>query len=266
MILVHMTTNKQITRSNRDIVFDNGTLASYKEENTTTNSKRRRQIPSYHDERDPDKHSIGDVINSKTTEFIDCREVAPLNSSFDMYLKANAKASLIGGLAIGVPGELRGLEYTHAVHGILPWSDVIQPAIDLAKNGFKVSKMLAHEIDVSRDKILSSPDLFKALSVGNNGIDLLQEDDVLKQPTLGRTLEKIRDFGADYIYKGDVALNLVKEIEKAGGIITKEDLENYRPTLRTPVVGYASGFTIVSAPPPSSGGAGKLHRKIIRSY
>jgi gamma-glutamyltranspeptidase len=197
--------------------------------------------------------------NKKMIEVIDAREVAPEMATVDMYLNPNIPpmASTRGGLAIAVLGELRGLELAHARHGSLDWATVVEPAFRLARDGVIVTKTLATDISYQQTAInrFNLTDLQTLLSRHPNQTDLLQEGDTLRNPTLARTLEAIMKEGADAIYRGFRAKNLAKEIQDAGGIITERDLERYQATLRSPLISEASGFTFVSVPPPSSGGA-----------
>ena len=199
--------------------------------------------------------------SGKTTEVIDCREVAPAAATRDMYKKSEL-ASEQGGLAVGVPGELRGLELAHARHGRLPWAKVVEPVIKLAEKGVPVNPNLAAEIQIVATHF-SQP--------SNKGVDFglrsfltkrdswdspLIEGDLLQNPTLAKTLRAIRDGGSDALYKGVRAAQLAQDIQNAGGIVTQDDIENYKATLRTPIVAHdINGFSIVGVPPPSSGGA-----------
>jgi gamma-glutamyltranspeptidase len=163
---------------------------------------------------------------------------------------------------VGVPGELKGLELAHARHGRLSWAEVVQPALELARDGVPVNANLAHEIQIEAKKyhLKRNVDVdfgLRALLTHHDSWDTpLLEGDLLINKKLADTLEAVRDGGADALYKGERAAQLAEDIQSAGGIITKEDIENYRATLRTPVVAHdISGFSIVGVPPPSSGGA-----------
>jgi len=193
--------------------------------------------------------------NIKITEFIDAREVAPSASTYDMFESLPSKASLEGPLAIGVWGELRGLFLAHSRHGSVPWKDLVEPSMILARDGVKVTKELAKEILDVKSKISKFDTLRQLLSNATTG-SLLVEGETLVQPVLAETLADIANHGADVLYKGERARQMVSEIQKLGGIITEEDLANYKPLLRTPLVTHISslGYTLVGAPPPSSGG------------
>ena len=164
--------------------------------------------------------------------------------------------------AIGVPGELKGLELAHARHGRLPWATLVQPPLDLARKGVPINANLAHEIQIEARKYLLKHNQnidfgLRALLTHNDSWSTpLLEGDLLQNAKLAETLEAVRDGGAEALYRGQRAAQLARDIQQAGGIVTQADLENYRATLRTPVVAHdISGFSIVGVPPPSSGGA-----------
>lgn len=195
---------------------------------------------------------------AKTGEvaFIDYREVAPLKSTADMY-KLNKKGKVInnahkiGGLAVGVPGNTAGLLTALEKYGTMSRQQVMQPAIDYARNGLKVSKVLQSMIEKNYDKMAKYPATRKIYFKG----DLpLEAGDTLYNPDLANTLEIIAKKGMDGFYKGMVAQRLVDSVQKAGGIITMEDLAAYKVKLRTPVKGTYRGYEIISSPPASSGG------------
>jgi gamma-glutamyltranspeptidase len=200
--------------------------------------------------------------SGKITEVIDCREVAPAAATRDMYKGKSELASEQGGLAIGVPGELRGLELAHARHGRLSWAAVVEPAMELAEKGVPVNPNLANEIKIMATIFSSASNknidfgLRSFLTKQDSWDSPLVEGDLLKNPTFANTLRAIRDGGSDALYKGDRAMQLAQDIQNAGGIVTQQDIENYRATLRSPVVAHdIHGFSIVGVPPPSSGGA-----------
>ena len=190
---------------------------------------------------------------NNNTEVIDAREEAVSKATEGMF-EGNPKLSLDGGLAIAIPGELKGLELAHQRHGVLPWKNVVTPVIALAHDGFPVSANLANEIQGVKDKIMQFPNLAKMLSRNNDGVNLLQQGDTLYQPTLAKTLQLVADHGAKVLYE-DLAHDLVNEINDAGGIFTIDDFKNYEPIIREPLIKDVHGFTIVGIPPPSSGGA-----------
>ena len=148
-------------------------------------------------------------IGLKVTEFIDCRETAPQNATADMF-EADPKTSMLGGLAIGTPGELRGLELLHQRHGSLSWERLVQPSIKLAKRGFKVGAYLAKEIQEHENTIRKLPHLATVLTKNNDKATLLREGDTMKRPQYAKTLEAIAKNGADAFYEGDMSKILAK--------------------------------------------------------
>ncbi len=194
------------------------------------------------------------LANGKNTT-IDFREKAPLKAFRDMYLDKNGNyipsLSKEGALAVGVPGSVAGLIYALKKYGTMPLAKVIQPAIDLAKKGWKLDERTAESFSKTLDVFKKYPSSYKIFS--KNGVPY-KEGEIFKQPDLAWTLEQIKKNGRDGFYKGKVADLLVKQISEFGGIITKEDLLKYKPVERKPVIGTYRGYEIVSMPPPSSGG------------
>ena len=192
----------------------------------------------------------------KVTELIDCREVAPAGASENMYQDKPTTASVNGGLAIAVPGELRGLELAHARHGRLSWGAVVEPAVKLARDGVYVGAHLASEIEPFVGQLAHMEGLGALLTKDHDGVTPLKEGDTMTNPALADTLEAVMKHGADAIYKGARATSLAAEIQQAGGIVTEDDLTSFRATLRSPLIAKdVQGFTLVGVPPPSSGGA-----------
>lgn len=217
-----------------------------------------RTLPSFHDARNSATPAAAD--SGKVTEVVDCREVAPAAASTNMFLDNEDEcASTYGGLAAGVPAELRGLELAHARHGKLPWADVVRPVVELARNGAPINGNLAHEIhSTARSYDPNDPGygLRKLLTHNDDWSKPLQEGELLKNEKLADTLEAVMNQGADALYKGERAASLAKDIQNAYGVMTKDDIEGYLPTLRSPVVAHdIQGYSIAGVPPPSSGGA-----------
>ena len=193
-------------------------------------------------------------LKNGSSHFIDFREVAPAAAGVDMYLDANghadAERSTIGPLSAGVPGTVAGLEYAREHFGTRSRSALIAPAIAFA-NGFTLDAADARELSNSRDLLVrysSTSAIF--MRAGST----LRENDELRQPDLARTLQTISDRGVAGFYGGDVARTLVASLKAAGGIITLDDLARYRTRERAPLSCSHAGRTIVTAPPPSSGG------------
>lgn len=193
-------------------------------------------------------------MNDGKTYTLDYREKAPLRGHRDMYLDDEGKVikelSLDSHLAVGVPGTVDGIIRAHTRFGKLAFRDVIQPAIDLARNGFPITAKQAGRLNSYKESFLKMND-HKVVFVKD---DLWKEGDILKQPELAHTLELIRDKGRDGFYKGETAEALTEQMKKHKGLITQKDLDEYRSVWRVPVTGNYKNYTIISMPPPSSGG------------
>ncbi|HYK77752.1 MAG TPA: gamma-glutamyltransferase [Daejeonella sp.] len=184
---------------------------------------------------------------------LDFREKAPSGASRDMYLDAQGNAiaekSQFGPLAAGVPGSVDGMVQAHQKYGKLSWTELLEPAIRLAHNGFAVTEKQAEELNHQAED-------FKKYNPGKNYFlkDLWLAGDKLVQKDLANTLVKIRDKGREGFYDGPVADSIVAEMQNSGGLITKEDLKNYHSVWRKPVIGDYKGYKIITMAPPSSGG------------
>jgi gamma-glutamyltranspeptidase len=163
--------------------------------------------------------------------------------------------------------QLRGLELAHARHGRLPWRDVVEPTIKLARDGVPVDRHTARFIDgffQHWDNYFAGDEKANKAASGlrkylsPNGSTYLREGELLRNLPLAETLEAIAEDGADALYKGAIAENLVEDVRASGGILTTNDMESYRAVLRTPISASVFGdmnYTLVGVPPPSSGGA-----------
>jgi gamma-glutamyltranspeptidase/glutathione hydrolase len=182
----------------------------------------------------------------------DGHEKAPLAATEDMYLDAHGnvipEASEVGYRSIATPGSVAGLVYAEHKYGRLGLKRVIAPAIKLASVGFELTAEEAHE--------LSDPDLAKfpeSKRIFQRDGELYKEGEVFRQPELARTLERIATDPEDF-YHGRMAHELVDELHKGGALLTLDDLAQYKVVERAPIVGSFHNYTILSAPPPSSGG------------
>lgn len=192
------------------------------------------------------------------TAFIDFRERAPASASRDMYLDASGQLtdqSRIGWRAAGVPGTVRGLEFAHGKYGRKRWADLVAPAVQLARKGVTLSYAEASSICGAR-KLLERFDESKRIFL--KGGPCFDAGEVLRQPELAATLDRIRKNGARDFYEGQTARILAEESARAGGTITLEDLKAYTVVERAPLTGKYRGYDIITAPPPSSGGLGML--------
>ncbi|MBN4072923.1 gamma-glutamyltransferase [Crocinitomix catalasitica] len=199
-----------------------------------------------------------DSKNDVTT--IDFREKAPLAATLDMF--QDSTGNLIKGFnqeglkSVGVPGTVAGLYLAHQKYGLLPWHLLVQPSIDLAKNGFPLSWSLhnqALQADNWNHKHNNRYDILINYFRNSEGT-IVKTGEIWTQPALAKTLELIRDNGQDGFYKGVVAEEIAAYMKENGGIITKEDLEKYTAIERDPIKGTYEGYEIYSMPPPSSGG------------
>ncbi|KAF0153387.1 MAG: gamma-glutamyltranspeptidase [Ignavibacteria bacterium] len=194
------------------------------------------------------------LADGKNTS-LDFREMAPLKAHKNMFLDSLGnflpELSQKSWLASGIPGTVAGLIYALEKYGTMRLKDVIQPAIDLAINGFHLDYRLVNSINYENETFKS---IEASRRVFTNDGDKLQIGQSFKQSDLARTLELIRDGGAELFYKGEIAQKIVKESKKYGGIFTLEDFENYQVIERAPLIGNYKGYEIVSMPPPSSGG------------
>jgi len=190
--------------------------------------------------------------------FIDFRERAPQAASRNMYLDAAGKAtedSTIGYRASGVPGTVRGLEYALEKYGTKPWAEMLRPAIELASKGFPVSYGMAQSLRSNARGLGRFPESKRIfLRDGKH----YEAGETFVQPELGRTLERIARLGAKDFYEGETARLLARDMAEHGGLITAADLKHYTVKERPPLTGSYRGYSIVTLPPPSSGGVGIL--------
>ena len=193
-------------------------------------------------------------LASDSIATLDYREKAPAAATPTMYIGETGELveglSTEGHLASGIPGTVAGLAEAHAKYSKLPWKDLMQPAIDLARNGFPLTKREASGLnEIQKDLVrlnTVSPDFLLK--------EEWKEGDMIYWLDLANTLERIRDNGKAGFYEGKTADDLVSEMTRGKGIITHEDLKSYEAFWRTPMVGYYKGYKIISMPPPSSGG------------
>ncbi len=193
------------------------------------------------------RQSNGDLIG------LDYREAAPSKASRDMYLDKNGTVlptlSQFGDLASGIPGTIAGL-FATLPYAKLPFKTLIQPAIDLAENGFVISEKQVNDFNDQKDIFIKN---------NNHPIAFVKEGkwhlgDTLFQKELANTLKRIQKEGAKGFYEGETANLIVAEMQKGNGSISLEDLKNYTAKLRKPLEFDYRGHHIISFSPPSSGG------------
>lgn len=164
----------------------------------------------------------------------------------------NAASKASGPLSIAVPGELAGLYEAWKQHGKLPWKRLVRGAENLARRGFEVSPYLLMQMNVTKSGILSDEGLRGVFT--SNG-ELLKLGDICFNKKLADTLRAISKYGVGAFYNGSIGLNLVKDVQKLGGILTLKDMQKYQFRLRKPISQEIMGLQILGMPPPSSGGA-----------
>lgn len=206
--------------------------------------------------------------STQTNHALDFRETAPAAAHRDLYLDAAGNVidgdSIYSHRAIGVPGTVAGLEYALRQWGSMDLSDVIQPAIELAEQGFTVSPTLARMLAVQHQQLGQWP-ATKAIFFKDN--KPLHAGDRLIQHDLGKSLRLIAKHGSAAFYQGEIAELIVAEMKKHNGLISLQDMANYQAIEREPVVGDYRGYQIVSMPPPSSGGIHLLQMlNILESF
>lgn len=198
---------------------------------------------------------VHDAESGDTTA-IDYRETAPLAATRDMFLDADGNAdpqlSRYGHKASAVPGTVAGLYLAHQRFGRLPWERLVQPAVDLARDGITVSKDLAQQLHFYKARLCrfaTSCDYFFKSGGQPYGFG-----DHFVQSDLADTLQLVAQQGADAFYRGEIADKIVAEMERGGGLIDKASLAAYKPAVREALHGEYRGYEIVTMPPPSSGG------------
>ncbi len=185
---------------------------------------------------------------------LDFREKAPASASRDMYLDKEGNPitdlSLYGQLASGVPGSVAGMDEAFKKYGSLKWQELIQPAIELAEKGFKITEQQAGEFNRYKERFTR---------LNPKGAAIIKEQtwkagDLFVQQDLAETLKRIAAQGRDGFYKGRTADLIVEEMKSGNGIITHQDLADYQAIWRNPIVGTYKNYKVISMPPPSSGG------------
>ncbi len=183
---------------------------------------------------------------------LDYREKAPMAATEDMYLDKEGaivpNKSILGGLAVGVPGTVAGLEAIHQKFGSLPWEELVQPAIDLAKNGYLVTEKQAKSFASKRAEFIqmNGDSTFYAQN--------FEAGSVVKNLALAKTLERIAVERSAGFYQGPNAEALIQRVQETGGIMTLEDLKVYKPVWRTPIYFNYKDLRLITMGPPSSGG------------
>ena len=206
--------------------------------------------------------------NGRTTA-LDFREKAPLAAHPEMWLDENGEYSSDlhhqSHMAVGVPGTVAGFDKAHRLYGSADWATLVQPAVDLAADGFTLSEDLAGSLS---SFVRGRGSRYEAsVAAMSNGGTPYSEGDTWRQPDLARTLARIRDDRRDGFYAGETARLLAAEMRRGGGLITEEDLDLYEARERAPIEGTYRGYDIISMPPPSSGGVAMVTMlNILEAY
>ncbi len=196
---------------------------------------------------------------------LDFRETAPERATRSMYLDSNGNVrgnfSLQTALASGVPGSVDGMITAHQKYGKLAFGVLLAPSIRLAHQGFAITARQAAELNATAT-------LFR--EANPQGCAFIaptpwKAGDTLRQPELAQTLERIRDLGRDGFYSGETAEKIVAAMRATSGIITLDDLKNYRSKWRAPLTGKYKQYNIITMPPPSSGGVALLQLLTMNS-
>ncbi|TDZ23303.1 Glutathione hydrolase proenzyme [Colletotrichum orbiculare MAFF 240422] len=199
-------------------------------------------------------------------ESVDFREAAPAAAFQDMY-KGNVYGSVYGGLAVGVPSEVRGLEYIHKKYGSLPWKTVVTPAATLAKTGFTVSadlvRYMASAIKNQKNFLVEDP--VWAEEFAPNG-KLLQLGDTIYRKRYGATLAKIAEEGPDAFYSGPIAESIVETVRATNGTMTLEDMQSYKVLIRPSLNITYRGYRLTSVGSPASGAVALNTLKIMEQF
>jgi gamma-glutamyltranspeptidase/glutathione hydrolase len=186
---------------------------------------------------------------------IDYREEAPGAASRNMYLDSHGnlipQASIVGALAVGVPGTVAGLALAEREYGKLGLAKVMAPAIRLARRGFPVSYWFSQSLKDHQNLLSRFPNSNRIFL--RNG-RLYEPDETFRQRELARTLAQIARHGPSVFYEGTIARDIVQTEKRLGGIMTLADLAHYQAKVRQPLTGHFRGYTLLSVPPPSSGG------------
>jgi gamma-glutamyltranspeptidase/glutathione hydrolase len=198
---------------------------------------------------------------------LDFRETAPEAAHSDLYIKGGKPVpslSVTGALAVAVPGEVAGLLQAMKRFGSLPLQVLMAPAIRYAAQGFPLDLTLRYAIERQLMNMRKFPDLGRVFLARN---EVPAEGELIRQPELAETLRAIAAEGADVFYQGWIAQAIVEAVKKEGGVLTLQDLKNYKTVWREPLIGSYRNRTVIAMPPPSSGGVALLQMlRVLDGY
>ncbi|CAH0715631.1 unnamed protein product, partial [Brenthis ino] len=194
---------------------------------------------------------------------LNARERAPAATHEDMFANAS---STIGGLAMAVPGELRGYGALYREFGRLPWAELVRPTADLCRRGHRVSEYMGRVLKTYSSNIQAEPSMSE-LYVNPETGEVWNEGDMIREPTLARTLDVIAEEGPEAIHNGSLTTAFVRDIQNFGGIITEDDLRSYQPEWQEPIaVQLSDEHTLYSVPLPGSGSVLAFMLNLMRDW
>ncbi|XP_028043102.1 glutathione hydrolase 1 proenzyme-like isoform X1 [Bombyx mandarina] len=194
---------------------------------------------------------------------LNARERAPAATTLNMYENAS---STVGGLAIAVPGELRGYGALYQEYGRLPWRELVQPTAELCRRGHRVTEYMGRVLQTFSDRIMAEPSM-RELYVNKATGKVWNVGDYITDPTFAKTLEIIAEEGPEAIHDGSLTARLVQDIQNFGGIITEDDLRNYRVEWQEPIaIPLTEQHTLYSVPLPGSGSVLAFILNMLRGW
>jgi len=206
------------------------------------------------------------IYNATTGKaiFLNAREVAPLAANTTIF-DGDGQLSQTGGLSIAVPGEIAGYWVAHQRYGVLPWSDLFQPSIKMAEDGFPLGSALAGACSSSSEYVHDRDYNLWPVFENSDG-SLKQEGDIIRLPQLAATYRRIAEGGMEEFYRGSLSKDILEDIKDVGGIITAEDLDIYMPEWEEPLEVSLDDLTVYSPGPPASGAVLSLILNILDEY
>ncbi|KAK1919636.1 hypothetical protein P3342_001929 [Pyrenophora teres f. teres] len=200
-------------------------------------------------------------------EFIDFRETAPAAAFEDMY-KDNVNASMTGGLASAVPSEVRGLQYLHEKYGVLPWAKVLAPAVKVAREGWKVNEDLVRYMESATatagyNFLVDNKEF--AVDFAPKG-QLLKLGETITRKRYANTIETLANEGPDAFYKGPIADATIRALQASNGIMTLQDLTNYKVAIRKPSTINYRDYKLTACGAPSGGDVALSTLKFMEGY